>query len=100
MAVEVVLVDEVDGVLAEELDSVGTKVAVRVVFPSTTRAQFWVPVHAPLHPANVKPVAGVALTARLVPAAIEALQVFPQSIPPGLEATVPLPVPFLTTVTV
>jgi hypothetical protein len=51
-----------------------------------------VPVQAPLQPVKVKPLAGVALKATLVPPLKLALQVLPQAIPLGLEATVPLPV--------
>jgi hypothetical protein len=75
------------------------KVAVRLLAASTTRAQLPVPVQAPLQPVKVAPDAGVALRARLVPEAKEALQVLPQSTPLGLEATVPLPLPALPTVT-
>jgi hypothetical protein len=74
-------------------------VAVRVVLALTTRAQVPVPVQAPLQPVNVEPEAGVALSAKLVPLATLAVQVFPQSMPLGLDTTVPLPAPALPTVT-
>jgi hypothetical protein len=76
------------------------KVAVRLLLASTTRVQLPVPLHAPLHPVKVEPEVGVAERARLVPLAMLALQVLPQSTPLGLEATVPLPLPALPTVTV
>jgi hypothetical protein len=75
------------------------KVAVTLFAASTTRGQGPVPVHAPLQPVNVAPAAGVAERATLVPAAYASLQSVPQSTPGGLEATVPLPVPLLATVT-
>jgi len=76
------------------------KVAVRLLAASTTRVQLPVPVQAPLQPENVEPVVGVAERARLVPQAMLALQVLPQSMAEGDEATVPLPAPTLPTVTV
>src|SRR5437867_1143788 len=54
----------------------------------------------PLQPVNVEPVAGVAVSVTLVPLSKEAEQVAPQSIPAGLEVTVPLPVPAPLTVRV
>jgi hypothetical protein len=74
-------------------------VAVRLFAASMTTAQLPVPVQAPPQPVKVEPVAAVALRARLVPLATLALQVLPQSMTAGLEATVPLPVPALPTVT-
>ena len=43
------------------------KRAPTVLFPSIATVQLPVPVHAPLHPANKKPAAGVALSVTLVP---------------------------------
>ena len=51
----------------------------------------------PLHPANVDPDAGEAVRLTAVPAAKLALHVDPQLIPPGLEVTVPDPVPAFPT---
>jgi hypothetical protein len=51
--------------------------------------QVSVPEQAPLHPVKVE--AGVALNAMVVPPVKFALHDAPQSIPPGLEATLPLP---------
>jgi hypothetical protein len=56
-----------------------------------------VPLHAPLHPANVEPTAGVAVRITGVPAAYVAEHVAPQLIPAGLLVTVPSPVPTLFT---
>ena len=52
---------------------------------------------APLHPANVDPDAGEAVRLTTVPAVKLALHVGPQLIPPGLEVTVPDPVPVFPT---
>jgi hypothetical protein len=57
-----------------------------------------VPVHDPLQPVKVEPVAGVAESVTDVPDANCAVQVWPQSIPAGLETTVPVPVPLRVTV--
>ena len=58
-----------------------------------------VPLHAPLHPANAEPAAGVAVSCTDVPEAKFALHVVPQLIPAGLLVTVPEPVPARVTVT-
>jgi hypothetical protein len=60
--------------------------------------QLPVPVHAPLQPVNVEPVAGAAVRVTLVPELKLALHVAPQLMPAGDEVTVPLPVPALPTV--
>jgi hypothetical protein len=52
-----------------------------------------VPLHAPLQPAKVEPVAGVAARVTTLPCAKLALQVAPQLKPAGALVTVPLPVP-------
>jgi len=56
-----------------------------------------VPVHAPLHPANVEPVAAAAVKVTDVPLAKLALQVLPQFTPVGDEVTVPAPLPAFVT---
>ncbi len=73
-------------------------VAVTLLAASSTTAHPPVPVQAPLQPVKVEPVAAVALRPTLVPLVKLALQVAPQLIPAGLEATVPVPVPALATV--
>jgi len=52
-----------------------------------------VPVQAPLQPANAERFAGVAFNVTTVPPLKAALHALPQLIPPGLELTVPEPVP-------
>ena len=59
--------------------------------------QLPVPLHAPLQPVKVDPVAAVAVSVTLVPAVTVVLQVLPQVMPLGLEVTVPVPVPLLVT---
>jgi hypothetical protein len=83
-----------------EVGALKVKAAVTLFAPSTTKAQLPVPVQAPLQPEKVDPVAAVALRARLVPLAMLVLQALPQSMPLGLDATAPIPVPVLPTVTV
>src|SRR5579864_6314695 len=57
-----------------------------------------VPVQAPLHPANVEPDAGEAVSVTAVPLLKFALHVLGQLIPVGLLVTFPLPVPARVTV--
>ncbi len=57
-----------------------------------------VPEHEPDQPTKVEPLAAAAVSTTAWPAVNEALQVLPQLMPSGLEMTVPLPVPLLTTV--
>jgi hypothetical protein len=56
-------------------------------------AQFPVPLQSPLHPANVEPLAAVALSVTDVPFAKFVVHVLPQLIPAGEDVTVPVPVP-------
>jgi hypothetical protein len=51
-----------------------------------------VPVHAPAHPAKVNPGSLVAVSVSGVPASKDAAQLPPQSMPAGLDVTVPPPV--------
>ena len=55
------------------------------------------PVQAPPQPAKPEPLVGVAVSVMTVFWAKEAVHVVPQSIPPGLLETAPVPVPFFVT---
>src|SRR6185436_3071699 len=57
-----------------------------------------VPVHAPLQPANVEPLAAAAVSVTFVLLATLAEQTVPQLMPPP--DTVPAPVPFFATLSV
>ena len=75
------------------------KVAVTVAVVDTT--QLPVPLHPPpFHPANTDPALAVAVNVTVVPPGKRSLQSPPQLIPAGVDATVPVPVPFLATITV
>lgn len=52
-----------------------------------------VPAQSPAHPANTDPAAGEAVSVTLVPDAKLAVQVLPQLMPVGLDATDPAPAP-------
>ena len=68
--------------------------AVTVVFAFSTTVQDPVPAQAPPpHPAKTEPLAGVAVSATLVPELNWAAHVAPQLIPDGELETVPVPVP-------
>jgi len=56
-----------------------------------------VPEHAPPHPSNLEPAAGVAVSVTMVPLLKLAEQVLPQLMDPSSLLTVPLPVPCLVT---
>jgi hypothetical protein len=68
-------------------------VAVTLTDALPPSVQLPVPVQPPLQPANVDPLAGVAVKVTDVPAGYVALHVGPQLIPAGLLPTLPLPVP-------
>ena len=75
------------------------KVAVTVAVVDTTQAP--VPLQPPpLHPVNTDPALGVAVKVTVLPPGNRSLQSPPQLIPAGADATVPVPVPFLATITV
>src|SRR5262245_22285697 len=60
-----------------------------------------VPEHpVPVQPSNVEPASGVAVSVTTVPVSYVAEHVLPQLIPPTFEATVPLPWPSRTIVSV
>jgi hypothetical protein len=61
-------------------------------FELRVTVQLPVPVQAPDQPENVEPVAGVAVSVTIVPAA-KVRQPEPQEVPGGEEVTVPVPVP-------
>jgi hypothetical protein len=69
------------------------KVAVTDRAPSMETAQSAFPEQSPVQPAKVEVASGVAVSATDDPVGKEAAQVAPQSIPAGVEATVPPPVP-------
>ena len=75
-------------------------VAVIVVSLVIGAVQAPVPVHAPDQPAKVAVPAGAAVKTIAVPQATVSVQSVPQAMPAGLDVTVPLPVPALTTVSV
>jgi hypothetical protein len=54
----------------------------------------------PLHPAKTDAIAGVGVSVTIVPLSYWAEQAEPQSIPAGVDVTVPLPAPFFATVSV
>jgi hypothetical protein len=56
------------------------------------------PVHAPLHPRNIPPAAGTAVSVTVVPSVYASAQSLPQLIPTGLDVTVPTLVPDRETV--
>ena len=56
-----------------------------------------VPVHAPLQPANVEPLAATAVSVTDAPLAKLAVHVVPQLMPVGDDVTVPVPVPAFVT---
>ena len=66
--------------------------------PPAVSAHAPVPLHAPLHPANVEPEAGAALKLTEAPLLKFALHIVPQLIPGGLLVTVPDPLPARVTV--
>ena len=70
---------------------VNVAVTFEAALPETVQEP--IPVHAPLHPVNVEPVAGVATNVTCVPELTSAVQVPPQLIAPPV--TVPVPVPAL-----
>jgi len=73
------------------------KVAVTARAADIDTVQAPVPVHAPLQPVNVEPLAAAADSVTDVPLAKFALQVDPQLTPAGVDVTVPVPVPAFVT---
>src|SRR5207249_4073633 len=88
----------VPALLTARVTLCSVKVAVTVVAAFKVTEQLPLPVQPPpFQPAKVEPLAGVAVSVTKVPLSNEAEQAAPQSIPGGLEVTVPLPVPSRTT---
>src|SRR5258708_4483288 len=81
----------------------GTKLSAAVKVADTVCAEFMVtthaavPEHAPPHPPNPEPAAGVAVIVTMAPLLKLAEQVLPQLMDPSPLLTVPLPVPCLVT---
>lgn len=73
-------------------------VAVTLCAEFIVTVQVPVPLHAPLHPANVLPLPGVAVSVTCVPLLKFALHVLGQLIPLGALTTLPVPVPASVTV--
>jgi hypothetical protein len=83
--------------LSANVAAVVLKVAVTLRAAVIDVVQVPVPVHAPLQPANVDPLAAAAVSVTDVPLAKFALHVVPQLTPAGDEVTVPAPVPAFVT---
>jgi hypothetical protein len=79
-------------------DGATLKVAVTVAF--LVREQRPVPAQSPLHPAKTDPGSGAAVRFTVLPRGNLPLHVARQSIPAGLDVTVPMPAPTMPTVTV
>ena len=73
-------------------------VAVTAFAADIVTAHAPVPVHAPVHPANVEPAVATCVSVTLVLKPKFAEHVAPQLMPVGVDVTVPVPVPFFVTV--
>ena len=73
------------------------KVAVTALAAVNDTVQVLVPLHAPLQPANIEPLAAAAVSVTEVPLAKLEVQVLPQLMPDGDDVTVPVPVPAFVT---
>src|SRR5258708_9109755 len=74
------------------------KVAVMASAEFAVSGEVPVRVQAPLHPANVAPGSGVAMSVSCLPCASCMLQVVPHTNPDGDDVTTPVPVPAFVTV--
>jgi len=74
--------------------------ALTLEFADSVTTHAPVPVHAPDQPVNTEPAAGVGVSVTAVPLSKGATQVPGQDTPAGVEATVPLPLPEVVTVSV
>ena len=72
---------------------IGENVAVTFAAAFMVTVHVDVPEQAPLHPPNVDPAAGVAVSVTTVPLRKLAAQALPQAMPDGVAETVPLPPP-------
>src|SRR5688572_10697813 len=89
-------------VLVTETPNVGLKLAVTVTL-AVTLASVHMPVPVqppPVQPANTEPPCGPALNTSVLPAGTMVTQAPGQLMPAGLDVTVPLPAPPMTTVMV
>jgi hypothetical protein len=75
-------------------------VAVTAMAALTVTTQVPVPLHAPPQPPNVEPAAAVAVSVNCAPGVTDSEQSDPHEIPAGALVTVPVPRPFLVTVSV
>ena len=69
-----------------------TNVAVTARSPETTRLASPSPLEAPLHPPKREPASGWAASVTVAPSSKDAKHVTPQSMPAGVERTVPEPI--------
>ena len=76
-------------------EAISLNVAVTFFAAFIDTVQAPVPVHAPVHPTKLEPVAGVGVSVTVVPSLKSLEQVAPQSMPAGLLLAVPTPVPAL-----
>lgn len=80
-----------DDTESEKLVAVDVNIAPTLFAAFIVRLHAPVPLHAPVHPPNVEPVAGVAVSETVVPSVYESEHVFPHET--ELPETVPVPVP-------
>jgi len=73
-------------------------IAVTAVWFASNTVHVPVPVHAPVHPANIEVAPGLAVSVTDVPTVKLAVHVTPQFMPAGALVTVPAPLPASVTV--
>lgn len=79
------------------MDTLFAKVAVTLLAAFILKVQEPVPAQLPLHPVNLEPEAGMAVSVTVLPLAKGSWQSTPQDTPVGLLLTVPLPAPAFDT---
>jgi len=80
----------------EMIKPIREKVTVTVLFPDIVNdCGFVVPARPPDQDSKLEVPSGVAVKVTMVPSLKEAVQIWPQLIPPGDDVTVPPPVPAL-----